>query len=36
MTPEAMPYWEGLREGKLMLPKCDDCAKTFFFPRISC
>ena len=36
MTPEAMPYWEGLREEKLMLPKCDDCGKAFFYPRIAC
>jgi uncharacterized protein len=36
MTPEAMPYWDGLREGKLMLPKCGDCGHAFFFPRIIC
>ncbi len=36
MTPEAKPYWDGLREGKLMLPKCDDCGKAFFYPRIAC
>ncbi|NQV61736.1 MAG: Zn-ribbon domain-containing OB-fold protein [Alphaproteobacteria bacterium] len=36
MTPEAMPYWDGLREGKLMLPKCGDCGTAFFYPRILC
>ena len=36
MTPEAKPYWEGLREGKLMLPECGDCRKAFFYPRIAC
>ncbi|MFP6697163.1 MAG: Zn-ribbon domain-containing OB-fold protein [Alphaproteobacteria bacterium] len=36
MTPEAKPYWEGLREGKLMLPECNDCGKAFFYPRIAC
>lgn len=36
MTPEAMPYWDGLRNGKLMLPKCGDCEHVFFFPRILC
>ena len=35
-TPEAQPYWDGLKEGKLMLPKCDDCGKPFFYPRIAC
>ncbi len=36
MTPEAKPYWDGLREGKLMLPKCEDCGGAFFYPRIAC
>jgi uncharacterized protein len=36
MTPEAKPYWDGLKEEKLMLPKCDDCGKAFFYPRIAC
>ena len=36
MTPEAKPYWDGLREEKLMLPKCGDCGTAFFYPRILC
>jgi uncharacterized protein len=36
ITPEAKPYWDGLREGKLMLPKCQDCDHCFFYPRILC
>jgi len=36
MTPEARPYWDGLKDGKLMLPKCGDCGHTFFYPRILC
>ncbi len=36
MTPEAKPYWDGLNQGKLMLPKCDDCCEAFFYPRIAC
>jgi len=36
MTPEAMPYWDGLKENKLMLPKCGDCNQAFFYPRIAC
>jgi uncharacterized OB-fold protein len=36
MTPEAKPYWDGLKEGKLMLPKCGDCGHTFFYPRVLC
>jgi len=36
MTPEAKPYWDGLKDEKLMLPKCGDCKKAFFYPRIAC
>jgi uncharacterized OB-fold protein len=36
MTPEAKPYWDGLQEHKLMLPKCEDCGKPFFYPRVLC
>jgi uncharacterized OB-fold protein len=36
MTPEARPYWDGLREGRLMLPRCNDCGHTFFYPRVLC
>jgi len=36
ITPEARPYWEGLREHRLMLPRCLDCGRAFFYPRIAC
>ncbi len=36
ITPEAQPYWDGLKENKLMLPKCDDCGKAHFYPRVIC
>ena len=36
LTPEAKPYWDGLKEHKLRLPKCEDCGKPFFYPRILC
>jgi uncharacterized OB-fold protein len=36
ITPEAQPYWDGMKDHKLMLPKCDDCGKPFFYPRIAC
>ena len=36
ITPEAKPYWEGTREGKLMLPKCQACGKAFLYPRVLC
>jgi len=36
ITPEARPYWDGLREGKLMLPRCQECGHVFFYPRVLC
>jgi uncharacterized OB-fold protein len=36
MTPEAKPYWDGLREQKLMLPKCGACGHVFWYPRVAC
>ncbi len=36
ITPEARPYWEGARDGKLMLPKCRACGKAFLYPRVAC
>ena len=36
ITPEARPYWDGLKEGKLMLPKCGACGHAFFYPRVVC
>jgi uncharacterized OB-fold protein len=36
ITPEAKPYWDGLKEGALMLPRCTACGGTFFYPRVIC
>lgn len=36
ITPEARPYWEGARDGKLMIPKCRACQKPFMYPRVMC
>ena len=36
MTPEAKPYWDGLQDNKLMIPRCGDCGHTFFYPRQVC
>ena len=39
--PEADPYvtqpfWDGAKEGKLMLPRCGDCNRVHFYPRVIC
>src|SRR5713101_7338496 len=36
ITPESKPYWDGMKEDKLMLPKCQDCGKVHFYPRVFC
>jgi len=36
ITPEARPYWDGAREGKLMIPRCEACGKAFLYPRVLC
>jgi uncharacterized protein len=36
MTPEAKPYWDGAREGRLMIPRCRGCGKAFMHPRVLC
>lgn len=33
--PEFAPFWEGLKQGKLMLPSCEQCGP-FFYPRSAC
>lgn len=35
-SPEATPFWEGCREGRLMLPWCSACSRPHFYPRIFC
>ncbi|HJM89041.1 MAG TPA: zinc ribbon domain-containing protein, partial [Dehalococcoidia bacterium] len=30
------PYWDGGKEGKLMLPRCTTCNKVHFYPRTIC
>ena len=35
MLPEARPFWDGLRQRRLMLPRCGRCGP-FFYPRRLC
>jgi uncharacterized OB-fold protein len=36
LTPEAKPYWDGAREGRLMIPRCRACGKAHMHPRVAC
>jgi len=35
-TPVAAPFWDGLREGRLRLQRCEDCAAWIYYPRVRC
>ena len=30
------PFWDGAKEGKLMLPRCVTCNKVHWYPRTLC
>ena len=30
------PFWDGAKEGKLMLPRCRDCNRVHWYPRFLC
>ncbi len=30
------PFWEGAKQGKLMLPRCTDCNRVHWYPRHIC
>ena len=36
VTDESRPFWEGCRQGKLMLQYCDQCQRHQFYPRLYC
>lgn len=36
VTMENEVYWNGTKEGKLMLKRCADCGETHFYPRAIC
>jgi uncharacterized protein len=35
-NPEAAPYWDAAREGRLVLPVCDACDHPIWYPRSWC
>ena len=30
------PFWQGAKEGRLLLPRCVDCNRTHWYPRYVC
>jgi len=35
-TPDTKPFWDGLKQHQLRLPRCLDCKQAFFYPRNVC
>ncbi len=36
VTDENRPFWEGCRQGKLLLQYCEQCQRYQFYPRLYC
>ncbi|MGD9933293.1 MAG: Zn-ribbon domain-containing OB-fold protein [Dehalococcoidia bacterium] len=34
--PHSQPFWDGAKEGKLMLPRCTTCNRVHWYPRLIC
>ncbi len=35
-SPHTRPFWEGAKQGKLMLPRCTNCNRVHWYPRHIC
>ena len=33
---ETKPFWDATSEGRLVLPRCNDCATVIWYPRLFC
>jgi uncharacterized OB-fold protein len=36
VSPEARPYWDATAEGRLLLPRCEECSALIWYPRGFC
>ncbi|WP_269505651.1 Zn-ribbon domain-containing OB-fold protein [Burkholderia sp. IMCC1007] len=36
VLPEAMPFWEAAKDGRLLVKRCVDCGETHYYPRDIC
>ena len=36
VLPEVKPFWDGTAEGRLLLPRCEDCQVFIWYPRPFC
>ena len=35
-TPETKPYWDALKEHRLLIQRCKECRRAYFYPRPFC
>ncbi len=35
-TPDTQPFWDGCSRGELVIQRCLDCGKPYFYPRPVC
>ena len=35
-TPDTKPFWDGCKEHRLVLPRCQDCNQFHYYPRAHC
>ncbi len=35
-SPATLPFWEAAKEGRLLLPKCNECNRVHWYPRYIC
>lgn len=36
VLPEAMPFWEAAKNGRLLVKRCNHCGETHYYPRDIC
>lgn len=36
VNPWGQPFWDGAREGRLLIQHCQDCHRHVFYPRVAC
>jgi uncharacterized protein len=36
ITPLTRPFWDATAQGRLLLPRCNDCGQHFFRPEVAC
>ena len=35
-TPVSQPFWDALRDERILLQRCDECATWVYYPRVRC